>query len=149
MKWIAAAGVAALGLSAQAQAAPMQPAPAEVSCARMGSGDLADGRPIRCAVVLDLTGEAAPSPPNEPQIVHVPAKVPVSRHTLIDAPPPRRSLGVWSGQAVLTAQPATPACAHIAPAGEDVWFAHRRSKARPAKVSTVIEPAAGACTELG
>src|SRR4029453_17192130 len=136
MKWIAAAGAAALiGSFGAAQGQPLEPAPAEVNCASMASGDLRSGRPIRCDVVLDLGGEAASPPASEPQIVTVPAKVVVPRRTVIDAPEPRRTLGVWSGQAMLTSQPASAAapCAQVAPAGEDVWFPARRGKAAPAQ----------------
>ena len=149
MKGFAAVGAAAVvSLSTAAQAQPLEPAPVAVTCAASPSAAPL-GRPIRCEVMLDLSGQATPLVRSAPQIVDVSRQTPAPRRAVIDEPGRPETRAIWVGQAVLTAQPAAPACADARPGGEEVWFPRApRPGVRRGEVP-VVEPRAGSCAGQG
>ena len=144
MRWIAAVSLVLASSGAEAQAETA--APVEVSCAPASRAQLEAGRPVRCGVALDLRGEPL-GPRAEPEVVKVPRQPTFGRKRLpqVVEPAAPRTLGLWSGTAVLRAQ--APACAR--PDAGDAVFPKASLRPRRGALPVVDELESAACGELG
>lgn len=149
MRWIAAAAsVVLVGLAAEARAEAA--APVEVSCAPASRADLARGRPVRCEVALDLRGEPL-APRSEPEVVEVPRRAALGGGRALPqivAPTPPKTLGVWTGTAVLRAQAPAPYCDRP-DAGDAVFPKGPPKPARRGALPIVEDSRPSTCPELG